>query len=81
VPIETGSLRPDLVVADVIPNPPQTQLLTAAAAAGCPTIDGLGMLVGQGVLGVGFWTGDDLTPANSPELVAVMRAALEEVLG
>jgi shikimate dehydrogenase len=81
VPIETGSLRSNLVVADVIPNPPQTQLLKAAAVAGCPTIDGLGMLVGQGVLGVGFWTGDDLTPANSPELVAVMRAALEEVLG
>ena len=81
VSIETGSLRPDLVVADVIPNPPQTRLLKAAAAAGCPTIDGLGMLVGQGVLGVGFWTGEDLTPANSPDLVAVMRAALEKALG
>lgn len=81
VPIEAGSLHPNLVVADVIPNPPQTQLLKVAAAAGCPTIDGLGMLVGQGVLGIGFWMGEDLTPANSPDLVKAMRAALEEVLG
>ena len=79
VPVTAGSLRPDLVVADVIPNPPQTKLLRAAAAAGCPTIDGLGMLVGQGVLGVGFWTGRELTPATAPDLVAAMRQALEEV--
>ena len=39
------------------------------------------MLVGQGVLGVGFWTGRDLTPGNSPALVAAMRQALEEVFG
>ena len=71
VPVATDTLRPGLVVADVIPNPPRTQLLVAAEAAGCVTIDGLGMLVGQGILGIKYWTGID---ANAD----VMRAALQE---
>lgn len=71
VPVDAASLRPGLVVADVIPNPPQTQLLAAAAAAGCITLDGLGMLVGQGILGIKYWTGIDAD-------AGVMRAALEE---
>jgi shikimate dehydrogenase len=39
-----------------------------------PTIDGLGMLVNQGVIGVKYWTGRDPDPV-------VMRAALVRVLG
>jgi len=72
VPVATASLRPGLVVADVIPNPPRTRLLAEARAAGCTTLDGLGMLVGQGVLGVKYWSGIDAD-------AGVMRAALEEV--
>jgi shikimate dehydrogenase len=71
VPVATETLRPGLVVADVIPNPPRTQLLTAAEAAGCVTIDGLGMLVGQGILGIKYWAGIDAD-------AGVMRAALQE---
>ena len=72
VPVAAASLRPGLVVADVIPNPPQTALLRAASHAGCTTLDGLGMLVGQGVLGISYWTGVGVDPVP-------MRTALEEV--
>jgi len=72
VPVALESLRPGLIVADVIPNPPQTRFLREARSAGCTTLDGLGMLVGQGVLGVKYWTGIDAEPG-------VMRATLEEV--
>jgi shikimate dehydrogenase len=67
------SLRPGLVVADVVFSPPQTRLLREAEARGCTTLDGLGMLVNQGVIGVEYWTG--LRPD-----AAVMRRALEEAL-
>ncbi|MDA1017366.1 MAG: shikimate dehydrogenase, partial [Planctomycetota bacterium] len=72
--IEIDSLQSNMVVADVIPNPPKTNLVKAALAKGCPTIDGLGMLVNQGVIGIKYWTGVDPDPT-------VMRAALEEIFG
>jgi shikimate dehydrogenase len=46
--IDLDTLRPGLVVADVIPNPPRTQLILDAAAHGCIALDGLGMLVKPG---------------------------------
>lgn len=67
------SLNSSMVVADVIINPPQTELLTRATAIGCKTIDGLGMVVNQGVLAIKYWTGVDVD-AN------VMREKLFEVL-
>ena len=80
VPVATATFRRGLVVADVIPNPPRTRFLAEAQAAGCTTLDGLGMLVGQGVLGVGYWTGQDRpTVAAAADMAAVMRRALEEV--
>lgn len=74
VPLRTDTLAPGMVVADVIANPPQTRLLQDAAARGCTALDGLGMLVNQGVVSFRYWTGQD--PDSS-----VMRAALEEVFG
>ena len=68
------TLNADMVVADVIPNPPQTNLVKDARAKGCKVIDGLGMLVNQGVIGIRYWTGIDPDPS-------VMRAALEEIFG
>ena len=79
VPVAVTTLRPGLIVADVIPNPPQTRFLTEARAAGCTTLDGLGMLVGQGVLGVGYWSGIDVTSPATADVAATMRNALEEV--
>ena len=66
------SLRPGLVVADVVFNPPRTHLIREAEARGCRVIDGLGMLVNQGVIGVKYWTGVDPDPA-------VMRAMIENI--
>ena len=70
--LDFQTLQPRMVVADVIPNPPRTRLVRAAANKGCRVIDGLGMLVNQGVIGVKYWTG--IQPDAS-----VMRLALEEV--
>ena len=72
-PIAADSLRPDLVVADVVFNPPRTWLIRTAADRGCRTLDGLGMLVNQAVICFRLWTG------REPD-AAVMRDALEEFL-
>lgn len=72
--VDPGSIRPGLLVCDVIPNPPRTAFLQAAAARGAATLDGLGMLVGQGAIAFSMWTGQDAP-------VDVMRRALEEVFG
>jgi len=71
--LDVGSLRPGMVVADVVFSPPRTRLLRDAEGRGCTVLDGLGMLVNQGVIGVEYWTG--VTPD-----AAVMRRALEEAL-
>jgi shikimate dehydrogenase len=68
--IEVDTLRPGMVVADVIPNPPRTRLIRDAEARGATALDGLGMLVSQGVISIRHWTGVDADPA-------VMRAAVE----
>jgi shikimate dehydrogenase len=70
--VAMDTVHPGLLVCDVIPNPPQTAFLRAAAARGARTLDGLGMLVGQGAIAFKMWTGQDPP-------VAVMRQALEEV--
>jgi shikimate dehydrogenase len=74
VDLDLDTLRPEMVVADVIPNPPRTALIREAEARGCTVLDGLGMLVDQGAIGIRHWTGVD------PDR-AVMRAALEEIFG
>ncbi|MFK5922011.1 MAG: shikimate dehydrogenase [Verrucomicrobiota bacterium] len=70
--IDMDTLLPSMVVADVIPNPPETCLVREARQRGCRVIDGLEMLVGQGVIGIQFWTG------KSPD-ANIMRSALEKV--
>ena len=72
--IDLDTLKPGMVVADVIPNPPRTLLVREAEARGCTVLDGLGMLINQGVIGIKYWTGIDADPA-------VMRAKLEELFG
>ena len=73
VPLDVETLTAEMVVADVIFNPPQTRLMRDAAERGCTTLDGLGMLVNQAVIAFKIWTDVDLDPA-------VMREALEEYL-
>jgi shikimate dehydrogenase len=73
VSVALSALAPGSIVADVIPNPPRTRLVRDAEARGLTVLDGLGMLVEQGRLGMQFWTG--VRPDPGP-----MRAALEAVL-
>ena len=72
--IDTETLKPEMVVADVIPNPPKTQLVKDATERGCQVIDGLEMLVAQGVIGIEYWTG------KIPDST-IMRKGLEDVFG
>nr|WP_319473590.1 shikimate dehydrogenase [uncultured Sphaerochaeta sp.] len=61
----------DVIACDVVFNPTDTAFLKRAREAGATTLDGLGMLVNQGVLGVQNWTG------KVPD-AQVMRSALEK---
>lgn len=70
--LDVDTLLPHMVVADVIPNPPLTRLLTDAAERGCVTLDGMGMLVNQGILGIKLWTGVESD-------AAVMRRTLADI--
>jgi shikimate dehydrogenase len=70
--IDVNSLKPGLVVADIVPSPPRTNLIQDAEARGCKTVDGLGMLVNQGVISIQYWSGIDVDPK-------VMRRKLEEI--
>jgi shikimate dehydrogenase len=70
--IDLTSLKPGMVVADVIVDPPDTRFLRDARAQGCMVIDGLGMLINQGVIGLKYWTGMDVDPtAMRKELEAI----------
>ena len=71
--IDLGSLSKNMIVADVIVNPPQTNFLKSAAKLGARTIDGLGMVVNQAVIGVKYWTNFEVDPA-------IMHAELKRVL-
>ena len=72
LPVDYNSLNKAMIVADVIPNPPQTKFLKNCASIGCRTVDGLGMLVNQGVAGIELWTGFKVDES-------IMRARLEEI--
>ena len=72
--LDLSTLRPSMVVADVIPNPLETRLIQDARDKGCRVINGLGMLVNQGVISIKYWTGEDVD--SEP-----MRARVAHVLG
>jgi shikimate dehydrogenase len=72
--IDVTSLKPGMVVADVIVDPPDTRFLRDARAQGCTVIDGLGMLINQGVIGVKYWTGIDVDQnAMRQKLIEIFR--------
>ena len=66
------SITEKMTVCEMIPNPPHTPFLKEAEARGAKTLDGLGMLVYQGVIGFTMWTGME-APLN------VMHQALKQV--
>ncbi|MCM8765445.1 MAG: shikimate dehydrogenase, partial [Candidatus Omnitrophica bacterium] len=71
--IDPKLFHPKLVVCDLIYNPPQTPLLKFAKSKRLKTMNGLGMLLYQGVLSWELWTGK-----KAP--VLVMRKALEKAI-
>jgi shikimate 5-dehydrogenase len=73
-PVDLSGASPNLLVCDAVFNPPETRLLAAARMRGLRTLDGLSMLVYQGMIGFHFWTG-----IEAPE--AVMKRALSSALG
>lgn len=68
--------RSDLLVCDVVPNPPRTRLLRQARQRGMKTLDGLAMLVGQGVIGFEMWTGQK---ADEAAMTRALEAAFNPV--
>jgi shikimate dehydrogenase len=71
--VDLSGARPGMLVSDVVFNPPETRLLAAARERGLAVLDGLSMLVYQGVIGFQLWTGQDPP-------VAVMKDALRKAL-
>ncbi|MBM3238065.1 shikimate dehydrogenase [Candidatus Poribacteria bacterium] len=67
-------LHRQLVVYDIIYNPPETRLLKVAKEKGLKTIGGIGMLVHQGAIAFDLWTGQ-YPPVDT------MRRALINALG
>jgi shikimate dehydrogenase len=56
-PIPAEVIPPDLLVMDLIYNPPRSRLLRDAAAAGCEVLNGEVMLLHQGAAAFTLWTG------------------------
>jgi shikimate dehydrogenase len=63
-------------VYDLIYAPAQTKLLKQAEAAGCATLNGVGMLVWQGALALALWTG---IPLEEIPVGAMDRAVRESL--
>jgi shikimate 5-dehydrogenase len=61
-------------VADVTPNPPRAGLVREAEALGCIALDGLGMLVSQGVISIRYSTDVDAGPT-------LLRRWVEDLFG
>jgi shikimate dehydrogenase len=57
LPVPAEALRPDLWVADIVYFPLETELLRAARALGCRTLDGSGMVVFQAAAAFDLFTG------------------------
>lgn len=70
--IHPDSLHANMLVYDVIYNPPETALLKAAQAKGAKISNGLGMLYYQGILAFKHWAGVDI----DEKYKKIMRQAL-----
>ena len=68
------SLKSQTIVYDLIYNPAPTSLLKFCANKGCMTINGLEMLVAQGIKSLSFWTDGLEVPFH------VMNDALKKYL-
>jgi shikimate dehydrogenase len=71
--VDEKLLHNNLLVYDLIYNPPQTKLLAQAKKVGAKVSNGLGMLLYQGMLSFKIWIGQDAP-------LKIMRQALEKGL-
>jgi 3-dehydroquinate dehydratase / shikimate dehydrogenase len=69
-PATAGQLRGARLAYDLVYNPPETQFIREARAAGCQTESGLSMLINQAGAQFRLWTGIE------PPLAAMQAAAL-----
>lgn len=74
VALVLDSLRPELLVVDVVAGVTPTWLMSEAARRGCQAVDGLTVLIEQAAIDMQLWTGVD--PSRQ-----VLREAVEEFLG
>lgn len=72
-PVDATKLRTTSVVVDLVYHPLQTPLLVAAAAQGCRTVGGLGMLIHQAARQQRIWLGQD------PDVSVMTDAALRRL--
>lgn len=72
LPVDLSPLKRSATVCDVVYAPLETALLRAAAARGHRTVDGLGMLMYQAVVGFSRWFGT--VPEVTPELRRLLEA-------
>lgn len=68
--VSLNGLNPETVVTDLVYTPLKTGLLNEAEAMGCVTVDGLGMLLHQGVPGFERWFG------KKPDVTADVRRTI-----
>lgn len=71
--IDLDSIKPEMFVQDVIPNPTESALIKEVRRRGIPCATGAGMLINQAALNIEMWTGKE--PDKE-----VMYKALEEAL-
>jgi shikimate dehydrogenase len=69
----THLCRPGAIVADIVYRPLETALLAAARARGLVVVDGLGMLIHQGVRSFELWFG---VRPDAAKARALLEAAL-----
>jgi shikimate dehydrogenase len=74
LPLSRDCIQPHHLVCDLVYNPPETPLLSAAKARRAKRLGGIGMLLFQGVIAFEIWTGK-----KAP--VSVMKSALMRQLG
>lgn len=72
-PVDRSLLYPELVVSDIIYNPRKTKLLQEAESIGCPTCNGLYMLLYQGAASFHCWTGADMPVEIIKKNILILR--------
>ena len=72
-PVDKKLLFKDLLVYDITYNPLKTRLLLDAEEVGCKTMNGIGMVINQGIKGFALMTG-------MPEPTEIMKVAMDKII-